>query len=436
MVNATTLHHLRVTPYVDYARLYIRVEHSTSAKASKDSVSRLRLPFPKTQTLLLDKSADEIPYCCAPEVKLQFPPPEPTADASHLVIGLATTLSRLEKSLSSFAHWGGNTGARFFAYVPPPTTKSEAKTNGSARIKEVESHAKALGLHLEVRTSDLEYNDRYFMLLKFLHVQKKPSTKWAVIMDDDTFFLSMPALLRRLEALNHNDRHYLGGLSEDLLQIHNLGPIGFGGAGVFVSLALLDEMQPYLEVCLGWGEKYPTGDSRIAACILEATGVQLDWEKNLHQLDMHGDASGFFESGRPLPLSVHHWKSWFWTPMDKVSAVSKVCGDNCLLRRWRFEDGWYLTNGYSIVKYWDEKEWVGKKSETIEKTWWEEFQWDGRWDHSLGPLRPKDERKASMKLEEAIVEKNRVRQIYVRRGDAERNDRIMEIVWEKEDNPK
>ena len=156
-------------------------------------------------------------------------------------------------------------------------------------------------------------------------------------------------------------------------------------------------------------------------------------ENRLHQLDLHGDASGFFESGRELPLSVHHWKSWFWTPMDKLAAVSKVCGDACLLKRWRFEDGWYITNGYSVVKYGDEGDLAKTKVEdlSIEKTWWDEYEWDGRYEEAFGKIRPKDDRKASLRLEDAIVEGNRVRQIYIRRGDAERSDRVLELVWER-----
>jgi hypothetical protein len=88
----------------------------------------------------------------------------------------------------------------------------------------------------------------------------------------------------------------------------------------------------------------------VARCIYDHTTTKLKWERGLYQLDPRGDTSGFYESGRPLPLSLHHWKSWFHADMVSLGKVAVICGEACLLRCWHLSDDWYLVNGVSVVK--------------------------------------------------------------------------------------
>ena len=137
-----------------------------------------------------------------------------------------------------------------------------------------------------------------------------------------------------------------------------------------------------------------TGDRRISLCIYQYTPAKLTIDHRLRQLDMMGDVTGFFETGREPPLSVHHWKSWFHADMPKVASISELCGDTCLLRQWWFADGWLLTNGFSVVKYSTD---VDPFDKTMELTW---ESHNGAvhesYLHELGPLRPKDWNKISL----------------------------------------
>ncbi|BCR96997.1 glycosyltransferase family 31 protein [Aspergillus luchuensis] len=353
--------------------------------------------------------------CLIPNpVSLQVPTPPRHADASHIDFGVATTIERLNDSLDAFSHWAGYTNAHIFALVEP-----------DERAHEVLLKADALGINLSISESSEEYQRRYFSLVPHLAKNARPETKWSCVMDDDTFFLSMPELVKGLKEYDETKPMYVGGLSESIPQVGVFGLMGFGGAGVFLSRPLIQELSRP-EVFEDCQRMDVTGDRRISLCIYQYTSVRLTIDHRLHQLDMMGDVSGFFEAERQPPLSVHHWKSWFHADMAKASAVTEICGDSCLLRKWHFGDGWILTNGFSVVKYSSEKK-PGDRSM--------ELTWDSHngavfesYLHELGPLRLKDEGKISYLHEDAIIDGNRVRQWYVHR-DPEQGDQVLELIW-------
>ncbi|KKY23443.1 hypothetical protein UCRPC4_g02891 [Phaeomoniella chlamydospora] len=197
-------------------------------------------------------------------------------------------------------------------------------------------------------------------------------------------------------------------------------------------MPLLRQMNEVYDECFDaldiTGERRLAGDRRVAHCIYKHTDAKLSVEYGLHQVDLHGDPSGLYESGRPQPLSIHHWKSWSEIDVEKLLVVSRVCGDACLLHRWRFSNGWYLNNGFSLVKYSQDLPWGDR---TIEKTWedWETAS-DYSYVHSLAPLRPRDEGKITYRLKDAIVVGNKaVRQIYVHHPPDGGDDRVIDILW-------
>ena len=168
------------------------------------------------------------------------------------------------------------------------------------------------------------------------------------------------------------------------------------------------------------------GDARIAQCIYAKTTTKLSWESGLHQVDLQGDLSGFFEAGRAQPLSLHHWKSWYHHDMSNLSLVSSVCGDACLLRRWRFANGWFLNNGYSVVRYSED---VPADDTTMEKTW-DNTGWasTASFFHTLGPMRRKDRKKLSLVMAGAVRQEGRVRQFYINWSGV---PRVLEVVWRR-----
>lgn len=403
------LHRLEVSKLASFTqREIIAVQSDSGSQSAK--IQRLDIPLLNANskasnwTQLQERCFNSVP------VVVQVPIAPKRADASHVDFGVATTMSRLNESLDAFSHWAGYTNTRIFALVEP----GEGKT-------EVQAKAEELGINLYMTISGEEYNHRYFSLVGHLADNARENTRWSCIIDDDTFFPSMSALVDALHQYDDSKSVYLGSVSESIKQVGSFGIMAFGGAGVFLSRPLLDQLKPVHRSCQSMDI---TGDRKISYCIYKHTDTKLTVEHRLRQLDIGGDASGFFEAAREPPLSVHHWKSWFDVDMTKLSAVSEICGDSCILSKWYFSDKWILTNGFSIIHYSTD---VDLEDNTMEHTWGGNYE---TFLHELGPLRSKDKKKFSYQLQDAIVEAGRVRQWYIHR-DSYKGDRVIELVWRR-----
>lgn len=416
---------LNLTFEVDYAQLEIVVTPSDEVGSFSGDLVTVTLPDFKS----IDLHADEpLQKCGSATVTMSIPAPSVRPDASHIFFGVATTLERLDESLDAFALWAGGTNTTILAAIEP-----------HADLPKVEAKAERLGVRLTVVQSDAEYLDRYFALVRFLFQHLESHTKWIGIIDDDTFFPSMASLVSRLSSYNAEEPQYIGALSEDFAQMYFWGFMAYGGGGIFISIPLLRMLndEKVYDECTAMVD---TGDRRIARCIYHYTNTRLTWEPDLHQLDLHGDMAGFYESGRGLPLSLHHWKSWYPVDMVALSAVSSVCGDECVLRRWRLADDWFLVNGFSLIKYSTPPTRDQLKLLTMEKTWGEseyDHMHSGEgFMHSLAPLRPRDEDKVSFRLRSAVRDESQsfVRQFYIREQsvpDFSGRDQVLEVIWRR-----
>jgi hypothetical protein len=433
-VDVSVLEQFRLSETVHYVRREVIASETPSITSD---MAHLEAPLLDTYGFnVSQKTTDSmIMGKCYEPITLEVPVPPAPADASHLDFGIATTAGRLYDALDAFAHWAGGSGARVFAIVEPGEDLSDVKGKASD-----------LKISLKILESTEEYNTRYFALVKFLADSAREETQWSCIMDDDTFFPSMPRLVELLGQYDEKQPYYIGGLSESDKQISIFGIMAYGGAGIFLSRPLLNQLRDVFDECQAMEGN---GDGKIAYCIYQHTTTKLTAESRLRQLDLNGDASGFFEAGRPVPVSLHHWRSWFDADMVKISAVSQVCGPSCMFRQWRFSDGWILTNGYSVIRY---SQTLPEGDLSMEKTWTDiNGATDWSYLHSLGPLRPKDAKKLSYRLEGVTVENQDddqqrvVRQYYIHRGGGSTDslspgttDSVLELVWrrgEKEEPP-
>lgn len=350
---------------------------------------------------------------CSEPITVKVPPSLPFRDASHVDFAISTNMERLMDSMDAFSVWAGYTNTRFLVFIEPGADQRKAQRK-----------AKSLGLNIELFESDVDYENRYSLLVKLLADNARPETRWFCIMDDDTFFMSMPRLLQMLDKYDDSKPHYVGTVTESDSQLSMFGIFAYGGAGMFFSRPLMDQLGQIWDECDAGTDH---GDGKIAHCVYQYTHAKLEMENGLNQLDLFNDASGWFEAARVIPVSLHHWKSWFMADMVKMTAVREVCGMNCVLRQWKFADGWVLTNGYSVIHHG-----AGVSDEygafAMEKTW---DDLNGSTDESfvrtLGPLRSREFDKISFRLEDVIQEGGQVRQIYIRRDAS--GDEVLELVW-------
>lgn len=353
-------------------------------------------------------------------VTAQIAPTTPLVDASHMIFGLSTTLSRIPETIRNLQHWASHTNARFVISVAPhdpsavsplePTISEATRLFHSAGIPHVTFH----------ETTDW-WGDAYVGLMPLLHSAIEPNlTRWTVWIDDDTFFPRFSSLVEALDTrFDASLPQYVGQLSEYFPNTAAGGLVAFGGAGVFLSVPLMDQLVPHSRGCYEHQRKgkYTGGDFRIADCVRRYSTTKLSVLEGLSQMDFQGDVSGFYEAERTQPLSVHHWKSWHTVDMPLVGRVKEVCGDACVLQHFRLGGGLRMTNGFSIVRYsegWgrlleserlddvESEEWDGKAADGVmEKTWKDESFWDKGdvWDSALAPLTKRDDGKKQYLME-------------------------------------
>ncbi|TEY84002.1 hypothetical protein BOTCAL_0023g00230 [Botryotinia calthae] len=391
--------------------------------------------------LSIDRTVDH----CSP-LTLEVPyPPIRKIDASHMIFGLQTTIKRLRDTKMHLARWLPNSGARLIAIVKESEETLASKSEMAQLQKEYRKAGMDITIVPPVKKEDF-FNQRYFSLIDLMYKARNKKTKWAVVMDDDTFFPSMRGLLDELALYDHTQPQYIGGLSENWAAVRMYGLMAFGGAGVFLSTPLAKIIHDNNEECKN-NMRFTSGDTLVMDCVYQHSKAQLITVAGLSQIDLMGDHSGFYENGRKI-LSLHHWKAGSATKypyeMDKMHLVSDVC-DECFLQRWKFENDVVLTNGFSIAKYPKGSLERGAKSDLNNSTIVDgsvdlrrtEVTWDDKnldVEHSLSPTRPElnEGQKISWKfLDSFLVDGHVVRQIYLKKGLEGGGDEVLILNWKQ-----
>lgn len=396
----------------------------------------------------------EIPRCLPP-LTLQVPHVkyEP-ADASNMVFGLQTTMRRLRETIKHLARWLPNTNARLYAIV----IENEELAVDDNDIQVLEKQFRDQGMKVTilhpVKETD-SFAQRYFSLVNVMYEARDDKTQWMTLIDDDTFFPSMHDLLAMLSMHDASVPQYIGSLSEDWWAVNHYGLMGFGGASIILSVPMGLVIHDHNDDCKEH-LRTTAGDISVMDCIYQYSSTKLTHIPALHQVDMHGDLSGFYESGREI-LSLHHWKegsaAGYKLEIEKMHLVADIC-DSCFLQRWQFHKDLVLSNGFSIAHY-PEGHLTGEKPggllgtgvgagtkvdkidlNEMEETWADEINVQ----HSLAPKRPKmtEESKIGYKLLDSFVtdsdaDKGKkgdvVRQVYFKEGGEGQKDTVMVLNW-------
>lgn len=234
---------------VKYARQQIIVKPKRDLK--RQSVTVVDQPlFPKLQEIDWIGNPQARLSGCQDPIVLEVPEFErEPVDASHILFGISTTLERLEDSIPYLERWIANTGARLYVIAIGP----EEKAPDAQRLKDVESRMHDLGIEVKI-SEPLSIKDvgsqRYLSLTRLMWSNRDDNTRWITLIDDDTFFPSMPSLLSMLDEYDESREWYLGGLSEEWWSVARYGLMAFGGAGVFLSLALAEVVDANYDDCV------------------------------------------------------------------------------------------------------------------------------------------------------------------------------------------
>lgn len=274
------------------------------------------------------------------------------ANTSSLMLGVATTLKRIEDSLPTFSRWLSNSGTPLLVLLVDQTDLEDKR-------KEVE-RTKSLAMQLNIEIILEPYHHVFehdseglknFGLATALDKHRRPETQWFGIIDDDTFFLSLQRMVEALAPYDPEKQWYIGALTEGHTRVSEEGFKAWGGAGFFISPPLMRTLAENAVQCIPLDKFF--GDILWRDCIIEVTSptVPLTEMRGLNQMDLWKDISGWYEAGFNPILTVHHWKSWHFFPIAVSHIVTDVAGPDALLQRYQFGNSTVLTNGYSVVEY-------------------------------------------------------------------------------------
>lgn len=366
-------------------------------------------------------------------ISLSLPPRRPQPDASRLVFGFATTLDRMPDTLRGLAHWAAGTDARFVVIHEPHNTTLRPGEPSPDEVRAFYSNAGIASLDLVER--DAGWGERFVGLVGELSQRVQGKAEWGVLMDDDTFFFDLEAVQAMLAKYDPRLPWYVGALSDNKWNVNNGGLFAMGGAGVFLSRALLETLAPVADSCFPDEGTTDGGDTLVGECIHRHTTTKLTVEHGLYQLDMHGDVTGFYEAIRPQPVSVHHWKSWHHHDIPAVATISRICGRHCVLQNFRFQDGWQMANGFSIVRYGYNATALQSQHPLAMEHTWKLTIWDvdDSWKYSMAPLKERDEHKEQFLMERIVEEDADTVSVYYVRRENGVGRGLIRVTWHRAD---
>ncbi|KAK3400488.1 hypothetical protein B0T20DRAFT_370942 [Sordaria brevicollis] len=464
---------LGLTDNILYSRRCIKPVYKSDFDRS--TITNVTGPLVTNTTALdLTSCSHDEPIPCEP-LSLEVPTPYPkNAQYPHLLFGVASKYDRMREAIPAFAHWLSGTGARLVGTIADavPLEHQDDTNRNSFNLTLLEEEYRAAGIlatflppkifkRLNLKdgkpdTRPVPVEHHHFLLIKELLsiVDSSSDSKephWLGILDDDTFFPSLHPLSQTLSHHRHTSPTWLGALSDDFMAVQAWGFMAFGGAGSFLSLPLARQLNPHLEECITTAS-IQTGDGILRDCIYSHTRTKLTLVEGLNQHDIKGDPSGFFESGVWPVLSLHHWKSWYEAPVEKMAGVVKrggVCGDCFLMRvkfgvddsskdkKERMQKESLLSLGYSITTYPGLENGLDDVDLSRIEGTWNEADRKEKYAFSYGPVRRRlqeGREKKSWRLVDFTRTKKRFRQIYVHKaaGPAvgESMDEVIELVWE------
>ncbi|KAI0484090.1 glycosyltransferase family 31 protein [Xylariaceae sp. FL0804] len=437
-----------------YFKRYVKINREPVSRKTITKLDQEFLPASFKAIDLQNPSNYGKEKCIEPlQVPVPLSPYPQTGNLSDFMFGVSTTYKRFtgEKTspVNEWIYWltdgrGNSNGGKLILLLLDATEDE---------ILHARTVLRNAGIDVDVYHADssMEMAVRYLTLIPTLYNHPdRRKKKWMVSCDDDTFFPSVHALVKKMDAYDPNDMLYIGVLSEDVNNVDRHGSQAFGGAGVFLSMPLAEQITNDYESCKtdekifesnsGWG---PQGDILLRKCIYEHTDVRLSILHGLYQLDLYGDPSGFYESGAK-PISLHHFKGGGWhTALPwEYTKLSHICGEDCALQRFQTSDDFIITAGFSVAHY---PHGVNFNLKQMERTFSAAPQ-DKGWnlDYVLEPQRPsllKTGRKISWDLQEARLNAdNTLNQVYVRKANdwrwveengepMSRADGVVELVW-------
>ncbi|OIT35085.1 PREDICTED: uncharacterized protein LOC109243832 [Nicotiana attenuata] len=136
--------------------------------------------------------------------------------------------------------------------------------------------------------------------------EEHEGVRWVIMGDDDSIFF-VDNMVDILAQYDHTKYFYIGGHSEFILSNYLFSfNQAFGGAGIILSYPMARAFAKNIMSCLKRYSHLKSADRTTKICIADI-GVNLSPLQGIHQIDLHGDLTGFLSSHpKSLLMSLHH----------------------------------------------------------------------------------------------------------------------------------
>ncbi|PIN04614.1 Galactosyltransferase [Handroanthus impetiginosus] len=237
--------------------------------------------------------------------------PPPATNLSHLVFGILGSEKAWQHRKAYIESWWRPNATYGLLYLDkPPTGDLLPWSEASPPYRVSDDLAKFLQ---ETKARLPAVIRMVHGIMEVFREFDNENLRWVVMGDDDSIFF-VDNIVDVLAEYDHRKYYYLGGQSEFIMSNYWFSfNQGFGGAGFMLSYPLAKALANDMENCLRRYSQLDSSDLIIMVCIADI-GVNLSPKKGIHQIDLHGDISGFLSSHPKFPLmSLHHF--------DKVDPI-------------------------------------------------------------------------------------------------------------------
>ncbi|XP_073301224.1 uncharacterized protein [Primulina huaijiensis] len=226
---------------------------------------------------------------------------EPT-NLNHVAFGLLGSIKMWPHRRAYLEAWWRPNKTRGYVYLdqaPPPEFLPWPETAPPYRI--VDDLSKLFQ----------ETKPRYELMPRMVHGilelfrEEHENVRWVVMGDDDSVFF-VDNIVDVLAEYDHTKYFYLGWHSESVISNFWFSfQQAFGGGGIVLSYPLARALAKDMDSCLLRYAQLSSADLITMACIADV-GVNLTPHKGIHQVDLHGDFSGFLSAHPKVPLMTFH----------------------------------------------------------------------------------------------------------------------------------
>ncbi|CAH1434572.1 unnamed protein product [Lactuca virosa] len=287
--------------------------------------------------------------------------PPDTTNISHLVFGLVGSTNAWHHRKSYIESWWRPNITRGYLYLDTAPTDDLLPWSEASPPFRISDNITTL--FEESRHNGEPVMVRLIHAVIEIFRDEREDVRWYIMGDDDSIFF-VDNLVDVLSKYDHTKYIYIGGHSESIAPNEILSyDMGFGGAGLIMSYPLAKMVQKNIEDCVRRYPQLKCADQTLMNCVNDF-GVTLTAHQGLHQMDLHGDVSGFLSSHPKVPmLSLHHFDQLdpIFPSMDRSESAKHlmkaanidqprlvqqtVCYDRQL--NWTFSCSW----GYSVHIY-------------------------------------------------------------------------------------